>query len=188
MGLLGLIFFKYTEAAGAKLQGLSALWFNGLLYVLGAGIIVGFIFYYNISLVTRLVERISFVKKYRFLIQKVEELRSKELTSVLLLSAYRFVVYAVQYICMMKAFGVEAGLAEAAAAVMVMNFILSILPSISIAELGIRGQVGLQVLGLVSTNLTGVLATSVTIWLVNLMLPALAGSIFILGIRLFKKN
>jgi hypothetical protein len=65
---------------------------------------------------------------------------------------------------------------------------LAIIPSIALVEIGVRGEVSLQLLGLFTNNSLGIVLTSITVWLVNLIIPALAGSILILGLRMFKRR
>jgi hypothetical protein len=56
-------------------------------------------------------------------------------------------------------------------------------PNFAIAELGIRGLVGLWVIGIFSENQVGILLATLIIWLVNLILPAVVGALLLLGIR-----
>jgi hypothetical protein len=53
-------------------------------------------------------------------------------------------------------------------------------------ELGLRWEYSIVLFGLYSTNTLGIYASATGIWLVNLVLPALAGSLFILGVRIFR--
>jgi hypothetical protein len=73
-------------------------------------------------------------------------------------------------------------------AVSVTFLILAVIPTIALfTDLSLRGQVSLKLIGLFSGNNLGIGFTSVTIWFVNLIIPALAGSLLILGIkRIFK--
>jgi hypothetical protein len=61
-------------------------------------------------------------------------------------------------------------------------------PTIALAELGLRGKVSLELLGLLSSNSVGIVTTAVGIWVINLLLPAIAGTLFILGFRMFKNK
>ncbi len=70
----------------------------------------------------------------------------------------------------------------------VMLTLLAIIPTTALAELGIRGKMSLLLLGLISTNSVGIIATAAGIWLINLILPAIAGTLFILGIRIFRNK
>ena len=71
--------------------------------------------------------------------------------------------------------------------VAVMFWILAIIPSFAIADLGIRGTVA-RTLFSHSANTIGILAVTFGIWFVNLFIPALIGSLLILGIKIKKDN
>lgn len=64
---------------------------------------------------------------------------------------------------------------------------LAIVPTIALAEVGIRGALSLQLFGLVSSNMLGILFAATGIWLINRIIPASAGSMLVLRIKLFKK-
>ncbi len=66
---------------------------------------------------------------------------------------------------------------------------LAIIPTIAVVvEFGIRGEVCLQLVGLFTANSLGIVLTSATIWFINLIIPALAGSLLILSIKIFKRR
>ncbi|MEO8854127.1 MAG: hypothetical protein ABI359_10130, partial [Ginsengibacter sp.] len=68
----------------------------------------------------------------------------------------------------------------------ILFLVLAIVPSFAIADLGIRGKFSTELLSAYSLNTVGILGTTFGIWLFNLFIPALAGSILIIGIRFFK--
>lgn len=65
---------------------------------------------------------------------------------------------------------------------------MSIVPSFAIADLGIRGQFSVALLGMYSANTIGIIATTFGIWMLNLFVPALAGSLMILSIKFNKEQ
>jgi hypothetical protein len=69
-----------------------------------------------------------------------------------------------------------------------MFFALAIVPTIALAELGVRGKISIYLFGAFSTNTLGIVLTATAIWLINLVVPALAGSLFLLGIKFFRKK
>jgi hypothetical protein len=93
-----------------------------------------------------------------------------------------------QYILLLDVFNVPVFWLDACALVGVLFLVLAIVPTIALAEMGVRGKVSLLLFGLVSTNSIGIIATAGGIWLINLILPAIGGTLFILGLRLFRKN
>jgi hypothetical protein len=73
-------------------------------------------------------------------------------------------------------------------AVSVIFLVLAIIPTFAIAELGVRGKVSLKLIELFSTNSLGISIATATIWIINLVLPAIAGSLLILSIKIFKNR
>jgi hypothetical protein len=65
---------------------------------------------------------------------------------------------------------------------------MAVVPTIALAELGLRGKLAVLLFGVASTNTLGIVLTASGIWLINLVVPALAGSLFILGVKLFRNK
>jgi len=68
----------------------------------------------------------------------------------------------------------------------ILFLVLAIVPSFAIADLGIRGKFSTELLSVYSVNTVGILGTTFGIWIINLFVPAVAGSILILGVKFFK--
>jgi hypothetical protein len=66
--------------------------------------------------------------------------------------------------------------------------VMAIIPTFAIAELGLKGKVALLVTGLFSANKAGIFFATASIWFINLVIPAILGSILILGLRKFYKT
>ncbi len=188
MGIAGLVFmYRVIIVSSPQFQGLSVFWLTGLIYVLSIITVVVILFYYNLSWLTKLFERSAIIGKYRFFIQKLEDLHNKQLTHILLLSLSRYVVFLSQYLLLMQVFDVEIAWWQASCLVCVQFLVMAIVPSIALAEVGLRGKVGIALFGMLSTNTLGIIATSAGIWVINLIIPALAGSLLILGLRILRK-
>jgi hypothetical protein len=59
-------------------------------------------------------------------------------------------------------------------------FVQTIIPTIALVELGIRGIISLQVFGYLSDNVAGILDATFTLWILNLVLPSIIGLIVLL--------
>ncbi len=188
MGLMGIIFI-YSSIVGRLQEAftLSRFWINWLICSVSITVLIQLAIYYNLSWITRLLEKIPLVAKYSFFIQKLEDLHNKKLTTVLFLSLLRYVVYVIQYLLMFQLFDVNVVWWQIVSLVCVQLMIMSVVPVIALAELGIRGQLSIMLFSLFSKNTIGIIAAVTGIWLVNLIVPALAGSLLILGIRIFRK-
>lgn len=171
-----------------NLKGLNEFWLDALMITLFIGVFVYTIFYFNVSLFIKMIEKIPFVARFKYLVEKVEALHWRELTRILLLSITRYMVFIVQYVLLLQVFGVEASVLNLAMMVSVLFLVLAMVPSIALAELGFRGKVSLQLFGLLSVNHLGIVAAAAGIWIINLIIPAIAGSVLILGVRLFRNK
>ena len=187
MGILGLIYLRVNILDDTHhVQGLSKFWLDAMMYSISFWTIIFLLVYFQLSWLTKLIEKIPFVAKYSFYIQKLEDFHWKELTRILLLSFIRYVVFVAQYLLLLELFNVNATAIQLAWMVCVLFLVLAVVPTIPIAELGLRGEASKQLFGLISTNTLGIVFTAVVIWLINRVIPAIAGSIFLLGVKLFK--
>jgi len=188
-GWAGLIFLGYNLETIPKLDvGLPLNWIRIILIGSLAGVFVLLFLYFRLSWFIKLLEKLPFVSKYTFFIQKLEEFEWKELLKVLLMSLLRYSVFIAQYVLLLQVFDVQITLLQSCWLTMVMFLALAIVPTIALAELGLRGQLSIHLFGLFSNNTLGIVLTATGIWLINLVVPALAGSLFILGIKLFRSK
>jgi hypothetical protein len=189
VGLVALTGLRFTLLGQLNLvNGLNEFWLDTLIIALFAGVFVFTIFYFNVAFFIRVIENIPFVARFKYYIEKLEALHWRELTRILCLSAFRYVVFIVQYVLLLQVFGVASSILNLAMMVSVLFLVLASVPSIALAELGFRGKVSLQLFGLLSANHLGIIAAAAGIWMINLIIPAIAGSVLILGVRLFKNK
>ena len=73
-------------------------------------------------------------------------------------------------------------------AVAIVFLIITIVPTIALTELAIRGSVAVAVIGLFGGNSLHILEASFLLWLINLVLPAIAGSFTLLTLKLSKQE
>jgi hypothetical protein len=66
--------------------------------------------------------------------------------------------------------------------------VMAMAPTIGFTELPIRAAASLQILQLFSNNLIGIQAASLGIWIINLVIPAVVGSLLILRIKIIKEK
>ncbi len=188
-GLAGMAYMRINILdATHSLEGLSLFWMTALMSILTLGVLVLILLFFRLSWLIRLLEKIPFVAKYRFVIEHMESLHWRFLTKILLLSTIRYVVIVMQYVMLFGVFNVTIDFLDASALVMVMFLVLMIIPSITMAELGLRGSISLQLFGMLSDNKLGIVAAAVGVWIITQIIPAIIGSIFLLGIRFFSNT
>jgi hypothetical protein len=147
---------------------------------------VGMLVYFRMSWLVRGIELVPGVRRFVRYIAVLEDMDVTILLRVLLLSTLRFLVFVIQYNLMLRVMQVDMGWWEGFWAVCVLFLLLATLPTVALLELGLRWEYSIMLFGLYSANTVGIYAAATGIWLVNLVLPALAGSLFILGIRVFR--
>jgi hypothetical protein len=188
-GIISLIYLrKYSWDAASQAQGISVLWLDGIISVITMGTVLLALVYFRLSWLTRLFEKIPFVHRYKYFIECLETFHWKELTRILNLSCIRFVVFVVQYILVLSVLDVKIDIMDAVCTTCVLFLLLAILPTIPFADVGIRGEAGRQLFGLITPDVFGVVVTTAVIWFVNLIIPSAVGSLFLLGIKIFRKQ
>lgn len=189
MGCAGLaVLFK--EIAGAKIiSGYDvSIWLNVFLFGSLAAFVVCLFVYFRLSFFCRLMEKAGRMKKYFYLIEELENTSDRLLIKLLLLSLLRFFVFFIQYYLLFRFFNVDAGWWQCLWAVSISFLILAAIPLPAFAELPARGKSTWIVMQLFTPNLLGVTITAASVWFVNIIIPAIIGSLLIAGVKLFKNK
>lgn len=132
------------------------------------------------------LERIGWLRRFRIYGQLLKRFSLKEQLTILILSMIRFSVYTAQYLILLYWMNITipplAGFCMAA----LFFWVMAIIPSIALAELGERGQVSIYLFGYFTQNVIGILSATIIIWLINLMIPAVIGSFLLLRMRFLR--
>jgi hypothetical protein len=190
VGTVGILFLRHSLHQGAispppHLElGLNALLGVVLLLLVSLTII-----YFRLSWMVRILKKIPGTHKHRAYIKVLENFDTKTLLRILCLSFGRYIVFTVQYALVFPVFGVLLGFGQVWGGMSVVFLVMAVIPTFTfLTELGLRWEASIQVLELFSTNTVGIFAASFAIWLINLIIPALIGSLLILSIKLFKNR
>jgi hypothetical protein len=183
-GVLYLIFFHGNNPA--PVMGLSIFWLKTLLFLSSCASLIVILFYFRLSWLIRLIEKIPAATKYVQYINVLDDFTPKLLLRLLSLSFFRYLVFIIQYILMLQVLHVEILWINGFWIISILFLVLAIVPSFAIADLGIRGKFSTELLSFYSSNTLGIIGTTFGIWFINLFIPALLGSLFILSIKFFK--
>ena len=107
-----------------------------------------------------------------------------ELLKVLSLSLLRYLIFSIQFYLLFLVYGCDFGFFPALLMISMTFFVMSIVPTFTIAELGVRGAVSAFFFGKLTIDVLPVLNATFSLWLINLALPALIGAFFIFHFRL----
>ena len=189
MGCGGLIFLLNTDHANeSAVMGLSFFWLKVLLSLSVFATLILLLFLFRLSWIIKLFEKIPAFSKYVQYISVLDEFTPKLLLRLLFLSLLRYLVFVIQYIFLLQVLQVEVSWQQGFWLIAILHLVMAIVPSFAIADLGIRGKFSTELLSLYSANTIGIIETTFGIWFINLFIPALAGSFFIIRKRIFKER
>jgi len=184
-GMPGLIFLREKiTASGIAVYG-SPVWIDALIYGTAAVLIFLMVIYCRISWFVRWLSKFAAAEKYSWLFHGLGLLNASVLLQLLSLSAIRFFVFALQYYLLFDFFDVTIGWWQSFWVMSVLFLVLTIIPGFALVDFGMRGNVGLLLAGLFSANKLGITFAVTAVWFINLAVPALIGSIMIIGIKIF---
>jgi hypothetical protein len=159
------------------------------LIVVGAILIVLGILYFKFPPMVRRLARVPWIKRLGGVIKVLENFDRHLLMRILFLSFVRYIVFIIQYSLVFPVFNVSLGFGQVWGGMSVVFLIMAVVPTFTfLTELGLRWGASIQVLELFSSNSIGIFASSFAIWLINLIIPALIGSLLIVSIKLFKSR
>jgi len=194
VGILGISVFIVSQYPGLIDPVLASLLFG----VLGLATLLTVVGYYNVSIFTAWGKKAFNLlgpswnkrvrKRVRGYIQVFSLYTTRELSLTLAFSLARYCVFSLQFYLLLVLFEVDIPMFQAFSLISLVFFAMSIIPTVALTEIGVRGSVALFFLGLASQNSIGIVTATFTLWIINLALPALIGSFFIFGTTIFKTN
>ena len=144
--------------------------------------------YYNLDVVVMLFKRNKFLKRVYPYTSILGEYHSKELSTLLLLAFWRYSVYTAQYLIFLRLFGAEITLLNGIAAIGVIYLAQTVIPSFAVVELLTRLPVATLIFSKYGIPIGITLAATTSIWILNLILPAVLGYVFIIRYNFFKNR
>jgi hypothetical protein len=187
MGCFGLLFLRFfSQGNGNALPVLPHFWGDVLIYFSVACTLLLFLFYIRLGWLVRLLEKLPALNKVVKHIAVLDEFNGRQLLQLMGLSAVRYVVFVVQYILLLQIMQVGIHWGVSFWLITVFYLVMAVAPTIGFLELPIRVKASLQIMQLYSANTLGIQTAALAIWLINLVLPAIIGSILILGIKIVK--
>jgi uncharacterized membrane protein YbhN (UPF0104 family) len=180
MGSVGLVLLRSSIIESHLI---SSIWMKVIQYGVLSVLAVLTLFYFKLSWLITWVDRLPGTNRFAYLVRALEDFNATLLLKLLSLSLFRFVVFSIQYYLLFRLFNVEITWWQSFWAVSVSFLVLAAIPSFAILELVQRGYVTKTIVGLYSTNIAGIGLATAGIWLINLIIPAIIGSLLILGIK-----
>lgn len=185
IGTVGLIILKSSLAS--QFPQLR-IWYQFIVYGLIITVCIMLLVYFNVEGTVNLFNKWIRNKKYIFLVEALQKFHTGLLIRLLLLSFFRYMIFIIQYILLFYLFEVNVPVATIVTVMSVVFLAMAVIPSIALVEVWLRGEISIRLMGLFSLNTLGIGFTSVTVWFINLILPAIAGSLLLLSLRIFRNE
>ena len=144
--------------------------------------------YFNVASLIKFLLKFSFFNFLRKHINIISLFNIRDLLVTFLFSVLRYLVFSIQFLILLYVFNVDISLFDAILSIMLIFFFITLTPTITIAEIGVRGSMALLVLLKFSTNIIGILSSTFLLWIINLIIPAIIGSFFIFSLNFFRKS
>ena len=144
--------------------------------------------YFNISHIVNFLGKFKLIKSFKRYLEVLVMYNYKDLIIAFIYSNTRYFIFSLQFIILLHVFGINISFMDAILSVMLIFFFITITPTITIAEIGVRGSVAIFVLGLFSSNDIAILSSTTLLWLINLIIPAIIGSFFIFSLKFFRSK
>lgn len=176
-GMAGLIFYNVYFPGYWQKLALTACILMLLLTVL---------LFFQFEKIAGKIEKYKLLRRFQTYGYLMQRFSSKEQWGILGISILRLSVLIFQYLILLRWMHVPvpplAGIFMAA----LYFWSIAVVPSIAFAELGVRGQISLFIFHHFSENTIGILSATIGLWCINLIVPALIGSILLLRVKILK--
>ena len=186
-GSMGILFLNNYIPELQELYQEMEYTFPLMLFMLLLLNILLLLLFHNISVISNLMDKYGWLSKYKKYKEVFTFYNTQELAFVFLFSIIRYAIFTTQFFILLNLFGVDISYFDSIILTMFMLFVISIIPTIAISEIGIRGSVSVYLFGLVSANTLGILSATFVLWVINLLLPAIIGAFFVFTLKFFRK-
>lgn len=186
LGCLSAFYFLFF-AEGNHLKSFSFL--TNTVLLLGVLVcLVLFCLYFRINYFLKLINKVKFVQKWTKYIEVISSYSIKDLLTVLNYSLFRYVVFILQYVIILKVMHVDIQNSISILLMMLFYFIMALAPTIGFTELPVRASFSLILFGAFSENVFGIQVATFAMWLINILIPAIIGTLIISSFRTISKN
>lgn len=135
------------------------------------------VFFLRMESLNNVLFRFSFFKKYERFVNVCKEAKPLVLIQLLGISFVRYVIFSGQLFLLLLAFGLSVSYLESISLITLTFFAMTVIPSFAFADIGIRGAAATFFFSYITADLTPVVYSTVALWLINLVLPAVIGAL-----------
>jgi uncharacterized membrane protein YbhN (UPF0104 family) len=182
LGSIALLWFAYT------FKHFDPWLFAGLVVIGVVFMAVFIVLYFNIKWLVWLLNRVPFLRKFNRFFEVMGAYPLNELMNIMWFCLARFFVFSFQYYLVIHLLIPQIPLFDVLFMVFIVFFIQSALPSLDLVDIAVRSAAATAVFAYVTQQQIAIIAAFTSIWLINLIIPAILGSVFIFKLNFFDRN
>lgn len=158
-----------------------------IFYLCFLGIFLGIVLLHFRKNIDFLFDNFSFLIYLKPFLIILKSYSNLEIFQVFAFSVSRHLIFSLQYLIILFIFQIELPLLVLMMIIFLVFFVKTIVPSVSfLSDLGIRSMTSLYLFEFYKINSSIVIASTLTLWFINILLPVLIGAFVLL--RLKKKQ
>jgi hypothetical protein len=144
--------------------------------------------YFNIKRLVSWLDRVKFLKKFRRFFDIMGKYSIDELLRIMWFCLARFFVFTFQYYLIMHLLMPQMEALPMALTLFVFFFIQSAMPSQDIVDIGVRSFTADMLFGYITHQHIAIVVSVSLIYIVNIVIPAILGSVFVLNLKFFDRT
>ena len=145
-------------------------------------------FYFNIKWMVSLLNRVKFLKKYHRFFDIMGKYKPAELLNIMWFCLARFFTFTFQYYLIIHLLIPQIPIVEMMLLMFVFFFIQSAIPSLDFLDIGVRSLTADRLFSYVTDQHIAVVVSISLIYIINLIIPAILGSVFVFNLKFFDRN
>ncbi len=169
-GMAGLIYYNIAFPAFIAKMALAGCLLANVFII---------IVYWRFEAWVPAMAKIGCLRRFSIYGRLLNRVSARRQAAILGISALRFAIFTAQYLFLLRWMNVCMPLAEGFCMSALFFWVMAVIPSVALTELGVRGAVSLFLFRHFSDNLAGMAAASAGIWALNLIIPSVIGSVLI---------
>ena len=188
MGCAGLLLLPYFQGGQLTATFLSVFWQTVITSLSMALTGLLLLFYLRLGWLVRMMEKIPALNKAVKHISVLDEFNNMQLIQLLSLSFVRYLVFILQYVLLLQVMGVQVAFTVCFWLLTIFYLVMAVAPTFAFIELPVRLSASWAIFQFYTNNQTGVSAAALGIWIINLVIPAVIGSLLILSVKIVKEK
>lgn len=174
IGLAGLIYYNIAFPAPLAQAALAAC--------ITINIFIAIVYWRFHSWLPRM-EQNRFLRRFAVYGRLMSRVPTAAKLKVMGISLLRVCVFTAQYLFLLRWMNVDIPLLPGFCLGALFFWVMAVVPSLALTELGIRGAASLYIFGHFSTNSIGILSATTALWVMNIVVPAILGSVLIMRMK-----